>query len=394
MIRFVIASLCLGIGALALVGSRAGAEVRSIAEIEKLLSTEKSELQKLKEKIARQEQQLSAIGRKETSVLKTLGRLDDRLKLRERELRIYQWNIEINKKQIENLKQAILQIERQLARRQALLAFRLRTIYKEGGMVPLKILFSADGMGELLRRFKYMESIMTYDSAVFRAYRAKLGQLQKEQQALLKVKNNLQELEQSALEKKRELEQEKKAKTAFLKKIGTQKAFKQRARKELLQATDELNQLISRLQEKLVLGQGLSLADKRGRLRFPVKGRILTRFGRTRDKKYGTYIVRNGIDIQVPRGTPVAAIFPGKVQFTGELEGYGNLVILGHGEGYHSLYGHLDSIQVQVGDFVEEGAVLGSSGDTGSLLGPTLYLEIRHKGKPIEPKGWFRLAGK
>ena len=67
---------------------------------------------------------------------------------------------------------------------------------------------------------------------------------------------------------------------------------------------------------------------------------------------------------------------------------------MGHGAKYHSLYGHLDKIHVRVGSLVDAGDVLGNSGDTGSLHGETLYLEIRYKGKPVDPAKWFRMAKK
>ena len=88
----------------------------------------------------------------------------------------------------------------------------------------------------------------------------------------------------------------------------------------------------------------------------------------------------------------VHAVFDGKVLYTGELEGYGNLVIIGHGKDYHSLYGHLDSITVQQNQVVQTGHVVGLSGDTGSLVGETLYFEMRNKGEPIEPIHWFKTA--
>ena len=102
----------------------------------------------------------------------------------------------------------------------------------------------------------------------------------------------------------------------------------------------------------------------------------------------------NGINLRAKKGTPVKSVFFGKVLFTGFLEGYGNLVIIGHGNKYHSLYGHLDTIQVKTGDVVEEGKKIGLAGDSGSLMGETLYFELRHGGKPIEPTSWFRLAKK
>ena len=378
---------CAGSGAQA-------AKTETVQEINKLLEDEKNQLEKLKEKIDRREQQLSAIGKKETSLLKTLERLGDRLKLRERELRIYQWNIQINKKQMGTLEQKITEMEGQIKRQQHVLGSRLRALYKEGGLVPVRILFSANGLGEALQRLKYLDSVMAYDTAVFRSYESKLQQLKTEKQTLTNVKTNRLTLEKAALSKKEELEKEKSGKSAFLKKVSGEKHYALQARKELMQSSEDLNSLIARLQEKLVLGKGLSIVDKKGRLRLPVPGVLVNKFGRHKDKKYGTYIVNNGVDLKIPAGTPVRAVFDGKVLFTGPLEGYGNLVILGHGDKYHSLYGHLDKINVNTGEIVAEGGILGTSGDTGSLVGPTLYLEMRHQGKPIEPTGWFKMAGK
>jgi septal ring factor EnvC (AmiA/AmiB activator) len=125
-----------------------------------------------------------------------------------------------------------------------------------------------------------------------------------------------------------------------------------------------------------------------------LKGRILNKFGRKRVKEYESYIVYNGINIRTQNGTPVKAVFNGKVLFTGELEGYGNLVIVGHGKEYHSLYGHLDSIKIAVNKVVRTGDVIALSGDSGSLEGETLYFELRKNGKPIEPVRWFRVAKK
>ena len=86
------------------------------------------------------------------------------------------------------------------------------------------------------------------------------------------------------------------------------------------------------------------------------------------------------------------SIFNGKILYTGELDGYGKLVIIGHGKDFHSLYGHLDRIDAKPNQVVEVGNIIGLSGDTGSLVGETLYLEMREKGKPIEPVHWFKTA--
>ncbi|NIW60153.1 MAG: peptidoglycan DD-metalloendopeptidase family protein [Nitrospinaceae bacterium] len=123
-----------------------------------------------------------------------------------------------------------------------------------------------------------------------------------------------------------------------------------------------------------------------------MEGKIISRFGRIRDKHFGTKIINNGLDLKVRKGSEVRAIFHGKVLFADSLEGYGNLLILGHGDNYHSLYGHLDQFKVEKGARVMEGQIIGLSGDSGSLRGETLYLEIRHNGKPINPIEWLQTA--
>ncbi len=387
MSRFFVGLLCLAV--LGFSVPPAGAE-----DIQSLLDDEKKSLEKLKKRIARRDRDLSAIGKKETRILKKLEHLDDRLKVKERELKIYQWNLKINRKQLADLSPKLEEMASQLARKKKLLGKRLRSIYKEGDMFLVKVLFSSDNINDLLQRVKYMEKIMAYDIAMFVNYVNALGKLESHKRVLLQGQNDLIKFKQASLKKRQELSEQKGAKSRFLKKVLSQKIYALQTRKELLKASGNLNELILKLEEKLVLGEGLSIADVKGRLVYPVKGKIINRFGRKMDKRFDTYIVYNGINLKVEKGTDVRSIFHGKVLYTGTLEGYGKIIIIGHGDDYHSLYGHLDNIRAEMGDWVKEGTVIGESGDTGSLLGATLYLEIRHKGKPVEPTRWFQVARK
>jgi septal ring factor EnvC (AmiA/AmiB activator) len=89
-------------------------------------------------------------------------------------------------------------------------------------------------------------------------------------------------------------------------------------------------------------------------------------------------------------GAEVRAVAPGRVAHAGWFKGYGNLVIVDHGDGYHTLVAHLASMSTAMGEEVEPGALLGTVGDTGSLKGTYLYFEIREKGRPIDPRAWLR----
>jgi septal ring factor EnvC (AmiA/AmiB activator) len=202
----------------------------------------------------------------------------------------------------------------------------------------------------------------------------------------------MEQYQNAALHKKDEIKKETENKTRFLKKIKNKKVYFIQTRKELLKASENLNDLISKLEEKRVSGEQLSFADKKGRLFYPVNGKTLNRFGRVRDPQFDSYIINNGLNLEVEKGTKVYPIFQGPVLFAGSLEGYGNLVILGHGDHYHSLYGHLDKVFVSTGDTAHENQPIGLSGDTGSLVGETLYLELRKDGKPIDPVPWLQTA--
>jgi murein hydrolase activator len=368
---------------------------KKVAEkIDTLLKDEQAELKILRRKIAQQENAISKVGKKESAVLKNLHKIGSQLKLKKRELEIYKWNFKNNQKKIFSLEPRLKKAEQKIKSHKKILGLRLRSIYKERPMFPLRVAFSSNNITDLMQRLKYMNLIVQQDSQMLQEYLTKLEQIKQDKYSLYKVRAKLVSLKKNTVSKKREIEKTKKEKSVYLKKIKRKKNLSVKVRKELLAASNNLNSLIDKLLIKLVSGEGLDISDKKGRLNLPLKGQILNKFGRKRVKEYESYIVYNGINVKARRGTPVQAVFDGKVLYTGELEGYGNLVIVGHGKEYHSLYGHLDSIKVASNKVVKTGEVIALSGDSGSLEGETLYFELRKNGKPIEPVRWFRVAKK
>ena len=363
-------------------------------KIDTLLKDEQAELKILRRKIAQQENAISKVGNKESAVLKNLQKIGSQLKLKKRELEIYKWNFKNNQKKIFSLEPRLKKAEQKIKSHEKILGLRLRSIYKERPMFPLRVAFSSNNLTDLMQGLKYMDLITQQDSQTLQEYLMKLEKIKQDKSSLYKVRAKLVSLKKNTVSKKREIEKTKKEKSVYLKKIKRKKNQSVKVRKELLASSNNLNSLIDKLLIKLVSGEGLDISDKKGRLNLPLKGRILNKFGRKRVKEYESHIVYNGINIRVRRGTPVQAVFDGKVLYIGELEGYGNLVIVGHGKEYHSLYGHLDSIKVAANKVVKTGEVIALSGDSGSLEGETLYFELRKNGKPIEPVRWFRVAKK
>ena len=363
---------------------------KETGKINALINDEQKELQALRKKIALQEKTISMVGAKESTVLRHLQKIGTQLKFKERELTIYQLSYKVNQKKILSLVQRYKKAEQKLKYHKNVLGLRLRSIYKEGPVYPLKIIFSSNNVTDLLQQIKYMNLIARQDSELLYEYKNKLDHIKEDKRALFEARAKIIHLKEKAKIKKKEIERTKNLKSKFLKKIKKKKSLNIKTRKELVAASNNLNKLIKKLLVKLVSGEGLEISDKKGRLKLPLNGRILNKFGRKRVKEYDSYIVYNGINVQAKKGSSVKAIFDGKILYAGELEGYGNLVIVGHGNKYHSLYGHLDDIKVSVDKIVKTGEIIGLSGDSGSLEGEVLYFELRKNGKPIQPLPWFR----
>jgi septal ring factor EnvC (AmiA/AmiB activator) len=134
-----------------------------------------------------------------------------------------------------------------------------------------------------------------------------------------------------------------------------------------------------------------NFAQGQGHLDWPVRGSIIGHFGPEKHPKWGTITMNNGIDIETAIGTAVHAVAKGRVDYVSEDFGtYGQMVILNHGDGYYTLYGHLSSIAVTVGQEVQSGQVIAQSGDSGSLKGPILHFEVRKGGTSLNPEGWLQ----
>ncbi len=152
------------------------------------------------------------------------------------------------------------------------------------------------------------------------------------------------------------------------------------------------NDLDLDMQAKLERMRELQTQDfqkMKGKLKWPVSGRIMLRYGKIYNNRFNTYYFHNGIDIEADTGSPVKCVYYGQVVFRGWYKGYGNLIIIDHKKGYYTLYAHLEKIIVEKGDMVAENDIIGISGDTGSLKGPILYFEIRRYKKTYNPTEWL-----
>ena len=118
---------------------------------------------------------------------------------------------------------------------------------------------------------------------------------------------------------------------------------------------------------------------------FPVEGRVSSRFGHRSDPFSGERKAHKGVDIAAAAGTPIQAVRAGTVTFSGDRGGYGNVVIVDHGDGLETRYAHCASLDVQVGQTVQAGSSIATVGSTGRSTGPHLHFEVRKDGQAVDP---------
>ncbi|MBI5886131.1 MAG: peptidoglycan DD-metalloendopeptidase family protein [Deltaproteobacteria bacterium] len=270
------------------------------------------------------------------------------------------------------------------------LSRRVRAMYKIRKGTALAAVFTADTMGELGRRHKYLTLIMDSDASLIDGYERNLNGLDAEKARLASLGVQMNAAAAEALTKKAEAESLKKKKTALLAGVKNEKRRRLKVVKELTEAAAELTDLIARLRTGETQAAGLDgFASMKGRLDMPVAGMVSSRYGKVRNQKYNTEVFNNGIIIESELGVPVKNVYPGKVAYVGWLRGYGQVMIIDHGGGYYTLFAQLSRILKDKGAEAAVGETVALVGDSGPTGLPGLYFEIRQKGVPRDPEAWF-----
>ena len=189
---------------------------------------------------------------------------------------------------------------------------------------------------------------------------------------------------------------ERAARAKLLADIRKQKALELAAIDALTQAADNLEHKLKLLNTEKIQSvpdkniSQLSFPAHKGLLIMPVNGKIMNLFGSYKNPKYNITNFRSGIDIKADHGEPVRSVFKGKVIYSDWFKGYGNMIIINHGNSYYTVYAHMEETFKSKGDAVDVGEVIATVGDTGSMTGAKLYFEVRHHGKPINPLKWLK----
>ena len=265
------------------------------------------------------------------------------------------------------------------------LAKRVRDIYINGQINYLDVLFGAKDFQDFFTRMDLLKRVIQQDYDLVQVVFAEKTAIETSQKELEKDKTAKEKLVASAADRKKEAEKKQAAKQAIIDKMETDRATQERIINENLAASKEVEQMIrnSRYQPASPALSG------GGALNWPLGGPITSPFGWRVHPITGASRFHSGIDIGGDYGDTIHAAGAGIVSYAGWISGYGYAVIIDHGGGISTLYGHNQALLVSEGQSVSQGQAIAECGSTGNSTGPHCHFEVRVDGEPVDPMGYL-----
>jgi murein hydrolase activator len=279
--------------------------------------------------------------------------------------------------------------EAEVQHNRAALAGQLRAAYLIGRQEPLKLLLNQKDPALAGRMFAYYSYFGRARAGQIKLIEDDLQRLAQLDGELAAEDQQLAQLEKQQRAQLHELEQARTQRSHVLASLEVQSHTRAQNLERLHSQQAGLEKLLRELRtamERFPLEGNDAFARLRGKLAWPVSGRVVARFG---DARAGG-VHWDGVLVATERGAPVKAVCQGRVIYADWLPGLGLLTIVDHGDGYLSLYGHNERLYKAAGEPVAAGEALAAAGDSGGSSRPELYFEIRKGGKPVDPRPWFR----
>ena len=392
---------CLALGLLTLTGAPAGEPSREAAQrqLDKLndtIRTTQAELVKSRTHLAaKPKQRWSCPSSQAAKLVKSRTHLADE----QQALKALDLEIQANALDLRDLRKrrdahqaelAGLQARRvdflaKLAQDRAQLGAQVRAAWRLGRESRIKVILNQDSPARFDRTLAYYDYFSHAQAARLNSLKSELAGLDEIAAGMEKQLAALDRVEAGLVDAENRLAARRSERLALLAKLSASVDSDEARLQELLRDRADLEKLLESLRDALAdippdLGAGMHPDQQRGHLPMPVRGRVLSAFGQSR----GAGLHWQGWLIEAPAGTEVHAIAYGRVAYADWLRGYGLLLIIDHGEGFMSLYGRNESLLFDVGDWVQPGEVIATSGG-----GEGEYFELRNRGKAVDPAGWI-----
>jgi septal ring factor EnvC (AmiA/AmiB activator) len=356
----------------------------------------KKKAQDIDREIEASEAKIRKFSQKEADIISTLNQVDLALNKSRKQITSLGREIAALDEKIADTARASEELKQKIKANEQYMAKRMVALYKLNWLGKFQLMASATSLNELLQRKTAIARILAYDEKVMSQImdnRRSLEIMRSQLHAQRDEKRRRAERYQQEIDR---MAAERTKRSKLLAYVRKEMSAQQASVESLKQAALELDEKI----QNLGVGVTGTAADEyfedkpfqayKGLLKMPVKGKIVSLFGKFKNTRYDVLNFRSGIEIQTERGEPIQAVYRGKILYADWFKGYGNMIIIDHGNSYYTVYAHIEEVFKTTGDVVESGEVMATVGDTGSMTGPKLYFEVRHHGKPLDPMQWLK----
>ncbi len=287
---------------------------------------------------------------------------------------------------------AIQEAQNRLQQRQQILNKRVRSIYIHGQLSYLEVILGSKSFSDFANRLELLRRVIHSDYDLILDIQNQKAQIEAKKAQLEADKAHLDVLAAEAQKEQDAIAAKKAEQQRVLERARANKSAAEQLEKDLIDRSKQVQSLIQerlRQRETDSSGSDESYTQGSGVMSWPCNGVITSPYGYRVHPIFGTTIYHSGMDIGVDYGTPIHAADSGTVIYSGWISGYGNAVIIDHGGGVQTLYGHNQSLNVSEGESVAKGSVIAYAGSTGNSTGPHCHFEVRVNGEPADPMAYL-----
>ena len=379
---------------------------KSSKEIQWDIDSRKSDLQSLRNEIKDIEERLHLKNKEAISSTEILLDLENKISLTEKLIRSLNKEERYISELIQKTEQQIWEMEALLSKLKNQLTQRLQYLYVHGRPTILETVLLAEDWNNAIYRIKYLDVLAVHEKKIRKQMKQTLAELADEKEKLIIERNRKTSL---LNEKKREgsnLEQDKKERKKILSIIKRDKGKLEKSRSVKSQMIAEMEALIKKLytdkdamkkreeelariraeQNRATTG---NFAKMKGRLAWPVQGRVIGKFGTTRNPDTGVVTENVGVDIRVISGTAVKSVLDGVVSTITYIRGHGNIIIIDHGGGFSTVYAQIDNITVHENEYVQMDNPIASVSNSEENTPAKLHFEVWGNQKKLNPEHWL-----
>lgn len=369
-------------------------EATQIAQTDDALDTLQEQQKEVEKQRSQIQQERDRVQKQQQAAKTRIGTLRQNLQVTDVQIKDNQYRLQLAKKKLKELQADLAIAERTYQKRQSAAVARLRFLQRQEGGQGWAVLLQSQNLNDFLDRRYRLRKVYQSDRNALAQLTAESRDLVAQKQQVEQQKNQIALLAQQLLAQQFELQAQAQSEQELVERLRSDQSALEAAEAQLAQDSEDLTQLIlQRVAEQrakdAAAGRGSIVIRGTGLMSLPSDGPITSNFGWRVHPILGYERFHSGTDFGADYGSTIRAANAGIVIYAGWYGGYGNAVVIDHGNSITTLYGHASELYVAEGQVVQRGQAIAAVGSTGLSTGPHLHFEVRQDGEPVDPMNYF-----